>query len=110
MTRQADTWRLLKEHGPCDIARMVELSGGLSTKTVSSCLREIRDKGFATAGGPRMRMMYEALGDKPPPNNKNRGRFRKPGCVDPSFMVQSRREGTPGEVPTIPSLAEMLAR
>jgi hypothetical protein len=110
VTRQADTWWLLKVHGPCDIARMVELSGGLSTKTVASCIRELRDKGYARSTGQRMHMFYEAVGDDPPPNNRNRGRFRTRVCAEQAFVVKSRREGTPGEIPPIPSLAELLAR
>jgi hypothetical protein len=109
MTRQADTWRLLKEHGPCDISQMVALCG-LPTKTVASCIRELRDKGYARSTGQRMHMFYEAVGDDPPPNNRNRGRFRTRACAERAFVVKSRREGTPGEIPPIPSLAELLAR
>jgi hypothetical protein len=56
-----------------------------------------------------MHMIYEAVGNEPPPNNRNKSAFRKRACAEQSFVVKSRREGTPGEIPRIPSLAEMLA-
>ena len=122
-TRQAECWLVLKRIGPCSIQAVVDAMG-VKTKVAYSRIRDLRAAGYADASGPQMHKIYWAVGDKPPDDGRREAyrNFRAKGlrarynlrdfhtCNSVEVVMQWGREGTPGEIPRIPSLAEMLAR
>jgi hypothetical protein len=114
-TRQAEAWYDLRAHGPSTIGEVVKRTGW-ATKVASSRLRDLRAAGCVTVSGDRMHMLYTAVGDGPPMDKRGGGRareakikaHRKNSCGGIAYMVQSRREGTPGEIPPIPRMVDLL--
>jgi hypothetical protein len=116
----AAAWRILREQGPMRIGALAKAMG-VGTKVAYKRVAHLRARGLAQWSGPVMHTFYEALGDEPPTDLRpiegmkylpmGWQRLRHLAiCEGESDVIQCRREGTPGEIARIPSLAELLAR
>ena len=110
-TAEGRMWHSLRDFGSADIREAERRFPKASCKALYSILHRLILKGAVERTGTRTSAIYSAVGDAPPPdgrvaNLKNLPRFDATGRF--LTVVQRRREGTPGEVPQVPSLAMLL--
>jgi len=108
LTAEGVTWVSLYQHGPADINELARRFPDASKRTICSRVIGLRAKGLAGYTGGRMARVYFAIGDSAPDDGRMDRHPDLLGCSVNRHVVQRGREGTPGEVPQVPSLATLL--